>query len=234
MSERKVIVVEVASSLKEDDEQHSLEEQIDLAESRIEDLRDEMKELDERTHKLDRKTEKLKKSNERFEGVLNRAQHERASRRALLDGLEKLKQGEKTCLKNEKQLLKMDLKSLGLRKEMREWEVYREELKTSQEEMKFDEWMRREEGLRYEDWKKMDGLGIKMRGSFHQGAFNIPGRARIKVKKQTSRDKQEQRRWKPEKALNPARENIRDLWKKIIEVEKEIDKLNEAKKILEE
>ncbi|KAF5552906.1 hypothetical protein FMEXI_2687 [Fusarium mexicanum] len=154
MSERLVIVVEVDPSLKDHDKQHSLEEKIELAESRIEDLRDEIRELDERTHKLDRKTEKLMRSNERFGGVLDRAQHERASRRALLDGIEKLKQGEKTCLKNEKQLLQMDLKSLGLRKEKREWEVYREELKTSQEKMKFDKWMGREEGLRYEDWKK--------------------------------------------------------------------------------
>ncbi|KAF5669370.1 hypothetical protein FCIRC_9313 [Fusarium circinatum] len=153
MSEQQVIVVEVDPSLNKHDEQYSLKKKIELAESKIEDLRDEIRELDERTHKLDQKTEKLKRSNERFGGVLDRAQHERASRRALLDGLEKLKQGEKTCLQNEKQLLKMDLKSLGLRKEMREWEVYRDELKTSQEEMKFDEWMGREEGLRYEDWK---------------------------------------------------------------------------------
>ncbi|KAF5242495.1 hypothetical protein FANTH_8661 [Fusarium anthophilum] len=216
MSERLVIVVEVDPSLKEHDKQHSLEEKIELAESRIEDLRGEIRELDERTHKLDRQTEKLKRSNERFGGVLDRAQHERASRRALLDGLEKLKQSEKTCLKNEKQLLEMDLKSLGIRKEKREWEVYREELKTSQEEIKFGEWMGREEGLRYEDWKK-----------------SKPDHARIKVGKEPSRDKHEQRRWKPEQDLNRARENIRDLKKRIIEVEKEINEVIERKETLE-
>ncbi|KAG5745061.1 hypothetical protein H9Q72_014003 [Fusarium xylarioides] len=128
MSERQIIVVEVAPSIN----QHSLEKKIDRADSKIEDLRE--------------------KSNDKFEDVLYREKW--ASRRAVLSGFETLKQGEKTVLENEEQLLEMDLKSLELRKELREWEVYREELKASQEEMRFDEWMRREEGLAYEDWKK--------------------------------------------------------------------------------
>ncbi|KAF5602721.1 uncharacterized protein FSUBG_7597 [Fusarium subglutinans] len=62
----------------------------------------------------------------------------------------------------------------------------------------------------------------------------MPDRARIKVEKESSRHKHEQRRWKPEQDLNRARENIRDLKKRIIEVEKKIDELIERKETLEE
>ncbi|KAF4430466.1 hypothetical protein FACUT_8832 [Fusarium acutatum] len=154
MYKRQVIVVEVAPAPNEHDEPHSLEGKIDFADSIVEGLRGEMSSLNQEIHKLDRKTKKLKKSNERFEEVLFRSQQKGASRRAVLSGVETLKQGEKTFLENEKQLVEMDLKSLELQKGLWEWEVYREGLKTSQEEMRFDEWMRREEGLGYEDWKK--------------------------------------------------------------------------------
>ncbi|KAF5559350.1 hypothetical protein FNAPI_4794 [Fusarium napiforme] len=152
MSARQVIIVEVAPSPNEHYKHLSLEEKIDRADSRIEDLRSEMGTLDQEIHKLDRKTKKLENSNDRFEDVLYR--EEWASRKAVLNGFQTLEQGEKTVLKNEKRLLEMDLKSLKLRKELREWEVYREGLKNSQEEVRFDEWMRREERLAYEDWKK--------------------------------------------------------------------------------
>ncbi|KAF5559399.1 hypothetical protein FPHYL_7087 [Fusarium phyllophilum] len=153
MSER-VIIVEVAPSLNKHDEQYSLEEKIDLAESKIEGLLVEMSSLNQEMHKLYRKAKNLEKSNERFEEVLFKSQQKGASRRAMLSGLETLKEGVKTCLESKEQLLHMDLKSLKLQKELREWEFYREGLKTSQEEMRFDEWMRREESLPYQDWKK--------------------------------------------------------------------------------
>ncbi|KAF5649410.1 hypothetical protein F52700_684 [Fusarium sp. NRRL 52700] len=154
MPERHVIVVEIAPSLNGHDEQHSLQEKIGLAERRIEGLRDEMEKLDQRTRGLAQKTKQLTMSNGRFEKVLDREQQQGASRIALMDGLKTLKKGEETCLKNEKKMLEMDRKSLDLRIATREWELYRDELKASQEEMKFDAWMRREEGLRYENWKK--------------------------------------------------------------------------------
>ncbi|KAF5582240.1 hypothetical protein FPCIR_9672 [Fusarium pseudocircinatum] len=199
MSAPQVIVVEVAASLNEHYEHLSLEEKIDRADSKIEGLRGEMSSLNQEIRELDRKTRKLEKSNDKFEDALFRL--EWASRKAILSGFETLKQGEKTLLENEKQLLEMDRKSLELRKELREWEVYREGLKTSQEEVRFDEWMRREEGLPYEDWKK----------TFDNSQFKKPSRA--------TRDEHKQRSWKPEKDLSRAKENIHDLRKEIKKTE---------------
>ncbi|CVL08221.1 hypothetical protein FPRO06_12688 [Fusarium proliferatum] len=154
MSDQRVIIVEVTPPREEHDEQHFLEKEIDLAESKIERLQDKKDRLNERIGKLDHKTKSLTKSNERFEEVLDRSQQEGASRRVLETGLESLKQSRETCLENEKTLLELDLEALGILKKIREWEVYREKLETRQEEMRFEEWMRREEGLRYQDWRK--------------------------------------------------------------------------------
>ncbi|KAF5559398.1 hypothetical protein FPHYL_7086 [Fusarium phyllophilum] len=50
----------------------------------------------------------------------------------------------------------------------------------------------------------------------------------------TTRDEHKKRRWKPEEDLSRARENIYDLRKKIINTEKEIDKLTESKENIQE
>jgi chromosome segregation ATPase len=153
MSDRRVIVVEVTSSPQEYDERGAVEKEIDHVEAKIEGLQEDMERLDKRIGKLDRKTEKLNKSNKKFKRVIESKQ-DGASREAVESGLQTLKEGKDRCSKNEKTLAELEYKMQSLGMKIRDWQKYREALKSRQEEMRYDTWMRCEESLSWEEWKR--------------------------------------------------------------------------------